>query len=336
MFRPSAAALAIVLSTGSLSAQATSDIVVFSEMGEKFTLVIDGDVKNDTPASRVVATGIKNATPLLLVRFADAGAPPIKQNAWMEPGVEYTIRISTNKKGEHVFRMQGQAPLGTTAAGTPDKPKPGSFTDDTPASAPAGSGTGGSNSTTTTTVTEEATGGSGNNMNVDLGINGMNMTMGFTDGTGTGTTTMKTTTTTTVTQTSTRTVDQAGGRPVEVAETPAPPSERPAYHMAGYNGPVGCGYPMSDTDFADAKKSIEKKGFEDTKMTLAKQIGRDHCFTTAQVKGIMQLFGFEDSKLDFAKFAYDHTFDIGNYYKVNDVFGFESSVDELNQYIQSR
>lgn len=308
----------------------TSDIVVFSEMGEKFTLVIDGDVKNETPASRVVATGIKNATPLLLVRFADAGAAPIKQNAWMEPGVEYTIRISTNKKGEHVFRMQGQAPLGTTAAGTPDKPKPGSFTDDDAPTAPAESGTGGSG-TTTTTVTEETTGGSGDNVNMNVGINGVNMTMGFTDGTGTGTTT----TTTTVTRTSTRTVDQPG-RPVETAEAPAPPTERPAYHMAGYNGPVGCGYPMSDGDFADAKKSIERKGFEDTKMTLAKQIGRDHCFTTAQVKGIMQLFGFEDSKLDFAKFAYDHTFDIGNYYKVNDVFGFESSVDELNQYIQSR
>lgn len=330
MFRPSAAALAIVLSTGSLSAQATSDIIVFSEMGEKFTLVIDGDVKNDTPASRVVATGIKNATPLLLVRFADAGAPPIKQNAWMEPGVEYTIRISTNKKGEHVFRMQGQAPLGTTAAGTPDKPKPGGFTDDAPTAAPTESGIGGGNSTTTTTVTEETTGGSGDNVSMDFGINGVNMTMGFTDGTGTGTTTTKTTTTTTVTQTSTRTVDPP------VAPPPPPPSERPAYHMAGYNGPVGCGYPMSDGDFADAKKSIEKKGFEDTKMTLAKQIGRDHCFTTAQVKGIMQLFGFEDSKLDFAKFAYDHTFDIGNYYKVNDVFGFESSVDELNQYIRSR
>jgi hypothetical protein len=40
--------------------------------------------------------------------------------------------------------------------------------------------------------------------------------------------------------------------------------------------------------------------------------------------------------LDFAKFAYDHTYDIGNYYKVNDVFSFESSVDELDQYIRSR
>ena len=48
------------------------------------------------------------------------------------------------------------------------------------------------------------------------------------------------------------------------------------------------------------------------------------------------MFSFEDSKLDFAKYAYERTYDIDNYYKVNDAFTFESSVDELNEYIQAR
>ncbi|MBK9515283.1 MAG: DUF4476 domain-containing protein, partial [Flavobacteriales bacterium] len=47
-------------------------------------------------------------------------------------------------------------------------------------------------------------------------------------------------------------------------------------------------------------------------------------------------FSFEDSKLDFAKYAYDRTYDIGNYFKVNDAFTFESSMDELNEFIQAR
>ena len=55
-----------------------------------------------------------------------------------------------------------------------------------------------------------------------------------------------------------------------------------------------------------------------------------------QVKGIMGVFGFEDTKLDFAKYAYERTYDIGNYYKVNDAFSFETSVEELNEYIQAR
>ena len=71
-------------------------------------------------------------------------------------------------------------------------------------------------------------------------------------------------------------------------------------------------------------------------MTLARQIGDSHCFSSAQVTGIMGLFGFEETKLEFAKYAYSHTHDIGNYYKVNDAFNFESSIDELNRYIKAR
>ena len=93
---------------------------------------------------------------------------------------------------------------------------------------------------------------------------------------------------------------------------------------------------MSDPEFAEARKSIESKTFEDTKMTMAKQVGGDRCFTVDQVKGLMGLFGFEDSKLDFAKYAYERTYDIDNYYRVNDAFSFESSVDELNEYIEAR
>lgn len=349
MDRLSALFVSLGLFTTTLLAQ-TSDIIVFSDMGEKFTLVIDGEEKNAAPASRVVATGIKNTTPLLVVRFADANVPPVKQNAWMEPGHEYTLLLTTNKKGQHVLRMQGETAQSTTTTTEPkpaptnfqDDPQPGTEPDgtaDTPSETPAS--TDGTTHTTTTTTTVETTGTpDGDNVNINLGINGMgvnvNMNGGAIDQQGTKTTTTTTTHTTTTTN----------GHPTQPASFAPPTKPRPAaaaaapdpgYRMPGYTGPIGCtSAPMTDTEFNDVKQSISSKGFEETKLAVAKQIGRDHCFTTAQVKGIMQLFGFEDSKLDFAKFAYDHTYDIGNYYKVNDVFGFESSVDELDQYIRSR
>jgi hypothetical protein len=40
--------------------------------------------------------------------------------------------------------------------------------------------------------------------------------------------------------------------------------------------------------------------------------------------------------LDFAKFAYERTFDIDNYYKVNDAFTFDGSIDDLNAFIKAR
>ena len=50
----------------------------------------------------------------------------------------------------------------------------------------------------------------------------------------------------------------------------------------------------------------------------------------------MQSFDFESTKLEYAKFAYDFTYDKGNYFKVNDAFDFESSIEELDEYIHGR
>jgi len=108
-----------------------------------------------------------------------------------------------------------------------------------------------------------------------------------------------------------------------------------AYKLQGYNGPIGCEYPISAQDFDDAKKSISSKSFEDSKLTIAKQITASNCLLTSQVKEIMKLFSFEDSKLEFAKYAYQYTFDVGNYYKVNDAFTFEMSINDLNEYISA-
>lgn len=166
---------------------------------------------------------------------------------------------------------------------------------------------------------------------MNLGINGVgiNMTMGFTEpAMGSSTTT----TTTTTTHTTTTTTESGMSDPLPASE----PVADPVYRMPGYSGPIGCYMPMSDGEFNEAKASIESKGFEESKMTLARQIGDSHCFSTAQVKGVMGLFGFEETKLEFAKYAYDHTHDIGNYYKVNDAFSFETSIDELNKYIKGR
>jgi hypothetical protein len=66
---------------------------------------------------------------------------------------------------------------------------------------------------------------------------------------------------------------------------------------------------------------------------VAKQVFNTNCITSAQVKEIMQQFSFENTKLDFAKYAYGHTFDPQNYYQINDAFEFSSSVSELNKFI---
>ena len=107
----------------------------------------------------------------------------------------------------------------------------------------------------------------------------------------------------------------------------------PVQNLPEYSGPVGCLAPMSPTDFESLKNSISSKSFEEGKLDIAKQAVSANCLLCSQVREVMKLFSFEDTKLTFAKFAYVHTYDTGNYFKVNDTFSFESSIDELNTYI---
>lgn len=104
-------------------------------------------------------------------------------------------------------------------------------------------------------------------------------------------------------------------------------------YLPGYTGPVGCARPMSANEFQNAKNTISSKSFESAKLTLAKQISGANCLLSSQVKDLMELFSFEGSKIEFAKFGYAHTYDKGNYFMVNEAFDFDSSIEELNKYI---
>jgi hypothetical protein len=160
-------------------------------------------------------------------------------------------------------------------------------------------------------------------VNINLNMNGNGM------GNNSQSSTYSTTTTTTTTSGA-----PAQSYPPAHQEPASPPHQ--AYSMPGYNGPTGCEYPMSPQDFSSAKATISGKSFEDSKLTIAKQIINTNCLLSAQVKEIMLLFSFEDTRLELAKYAYGYTWDTGNYYKLNDAFTFESSIDELNAFINGK
>ncbi|HEU5167323.1 MAG TPA: DUF4476 domain-containing protein [Chitinophagaceae bacterium] len=90
---------------------------------------------------------------------------------------------------------------------------------------------------------------------------------------------------------------------------------------------------MSIPDFAQAKESLRREWFENTRLASAKQIIDQNYFTSQQVKELMLLFTFENNRLDIAKYAYGKTVDKGNYVVVNDAFTFNSK-EKLNEYIR--
>ena len=109
-------------------------------------------------------------------------------------------------------------------------------------------------------------------------------------------------------------------------------SKKPVYQEAI----ARCDYPMHSTDFEAAKKSIKSKSFAESRLVIGKQIIKSGCPTSEQVRDIVKLYTFESGKLEIAKYAHDYVYDVGNYYKVNDAFTFESSIKELNEYIEGK
>lgn len=93
---------------------------------------------------------------------------------------------------------------------------------------------------------------------------------------------------------------------------------------------------MSQIEFMQLKNSMEGKSFESSKLQIAKQALTYNNFTSAQVADLMTVFSFESTRLDFAKFAYPKVIDQQNYYLTNNSFSFESSIQDLNQYIAGK
>lgn len=90
---------------------------------------------------------------------------------------------------------------------------------------------------------------------------------------------------------------------------------------------------LSAHEFMQLKSSISHASFESSKMQIAKQAVGMNQVSSSQVAEIMRMFSFESTKLEFAKYAYNHVFDKSNYYLVNNAFSFSSSISDLNRFL---
>lgn len=93
---------------------------------------------------------------------------------------------------------------------------------------------------------------------------------------------------------------------------------------------------MDGRSFDQLQYLINRTNYENNKVIVAKQAIAGNYFTAAQISNLMQLFSFEGSRLDIAKFSFDYTTDKQNYFVVNDALAYNSSKNELARYLQQR
>jgi hypothetical protein len=361
--------LAIMCLSVAYSYSQGSKVTMFTQNGEKFWIVVNGEKKNKEPLTKVTVENLTAQNYKFKVVFQDQTIPALDKviytkNVETDAYTDATYTIRKNDKGDKfVIRILSGEELATTTTTTtttaPANTNTATTTTINPQ--PANNQTTQTYNQTTTTTTGEPQNinigigmnvtetPDGVNMNVNMGgvnvstnvngnQNGMNtsMNVGGANTSNAVVTSSTTTTTTTTTSSSSSGFNQQPVNNTQNASISKEPTQKPvAYVMPGYSGPTGCAMPMSNESFNTAKNSISSKSFEDSKLTIAKQVVGNNCLTCSQVKDIMKLFNFEDSRLEFAKFAYKHTFDIGNYYQLNDAFTFEASIEELNQFVSN-
>jgi hypothetical protein len=284
----------------------SSNLVVFNEEGNPFYLILNGVRQNADPQTNVKVTGLTNAFYNAKIIYSNQALGEVEKKnlAVSDPESgefgEVTYLLRTDKKGGQTIRFQTFTP----AAQVPPPPPTMQVVqyNTTPMPAPIL----GVQVTETTTTTV----GRSDNVNVGMNVGGVNMgiNVNINDGMGTHHSSTTTTTTTTVVGTTTH------AAPAPVAAVPV------------------C-TPMDEGNFQSLIGTINKKSWDEDKLAIAKQATSSNCFTANQVKRIMNTFGWEDTKLDYAKFAYPYCYDKNNYFQVNDAFEWSDSVNKLNNSI---
>ena len=342
--------------------QQTSNLIIFASDPTPFYAIVNGIKQNAEPQTNVKITGLSNNQNHVKVVFADGVAADIDKNFYFESmNVEVTARIVSTKKG-YKLRYFGEVAMGQAATNdqqvqivyhTVEAPAANNVVIDETVTT--------TTSTTTTTnsvnnsnlsdmelnamqnsmganismsdnideVNENvnmnvSVGGLELNMNVNVNENGINNNMGMdmnmTDNMETSHTSTTTTTTTTTSTSGVNTGNQG--------------QEQLLWFMFRLQRSYGCIPPLSDVNAI--RNAIEEESFSDDKIIVAKQALKGKCMSVQNIIYISESFDFEDGKLEFAKFAYNFTYDIDNFYQVNKIFSFSSSKEELNEYISNR
>ncbi len=300
--------------------------VVFTENGEAFTLSLNGDRMNESPLGNVKLFGLTNEFYQARIDFADPGLPDFTVKMFaVKQGFEVTYVIRRNKKGEYVLRYMSESPatgnMSSTNPGLPeeevrryaevDNASEHNSTPGSPSAAPPGN-------TSMRTATHPPR--TGEDISINVHAPGVNMG---------------------VNMYAPEITEPRSSEAVPVTETTGyrnpPGTTVPSLQSARSTSIRGnCAGLTNQSTYQQARKTIAEKSFDDTRLTLARQVVKSHCLSAVMIRDLMSIFSFEDSRLQLAKYAVDYCYDPENYFVVNDSFTFESSIDELNEYLESR
>jgi len=318
----------VILLTISLKAQ-ESNLIFFSQAGEKLKVYLNGVAQNPGFSTNIKVKDLNQPYYKARVVFEDRSKGEINKMIQFKPEMETVYTIKLARKG-YVLRWQSEVPIAQAASPVPEQTTTVYHAEeleeaDIQVQAPVVAAE-------VESQTEHQSDSQTNEMNMSISVPEVKMDVS-----------MKVSETMSRISSSSN-IESSNGQAssTETAEAQDDFATRQSvqssnqYVMPGYTGKYGCPQPVSDAEFGSIKSAIESKTFADDKVTVTKQIMKSKCFTAEQVKSLLGLYTFEDDKLEIAKIAFDSTLDQGNYFKVNEAFTYSSSIDELNEFLESK
>lgn len=128
--------------------------------------------------------------------------------------------------------------------------------------------------------------------------------------------------------------------PVTVPQQPTPPQAvTPQPGQPGYVPPTPSQPAVvfaTQQQLDNLVQRLKNISFDKSKVRTAKNSLKGANYTAEQVKTILEAFDFDSYKLEVAKYAYDLSYDKGNFFVVGDAFTHRSYSDDLEEYIASK
>ena len=93
---------------------------------------------------------------------------------------------------------------------------------------------------------------------------------------------------------------------------------------------------MTDAKISKLKGKVTAKATDTEKLKALKDGLQNERITTYQVSVMMDWFTFENTKLEFAKWAYDITVDKSNFGDLGSKFTYKDSEEDLKKFLQSK
>lgn len=331
---------------------AQSNLSVFNNNGQPFYVVLNGIRQNSKPETNVQVSQIKNGSYAVKVIFADGKTPDIDKNFMIDAPFDITTRI-VFKKGKGKLQLMGMEPThGVIQEAVVYRPNDAANYSDavvnmnmniqeTPNSTIQTSNT---TNTTTTTTTNGTIPDENVNLNMNLSVGGVNVNLNANasaTGLGTGTTVTETTSSTTSISSTTTTSSNSVSTNTGMNATPNNMSNQVNTNLqmngnsqlqpVDHSSRVNCTKTMNRLEAF--KTELQDQSFEEDRLEALKLAMKTTCLTTAQAEQLLDLFTFDENRLEVAKYLADRLTDRDNAGALAKKLTFDSNKMEYRRYI---